>query len=150
MTSPVVTVGPVATVFEALMLLHNRGTSGLPVVSPTGTVVGVISERDIARVAMGGTGSPGVRGLLEMLLLGFEQQSLESLKNLREKLDSTKVEEVMSAPPLVIASDDRVDLAADIMREHEINRLPVVKHGRLVGIITRHDLIRAMGRPAPG
>jgi CBS domain-containing protein len=150
MTSPVVTVGTTATLFEALLVLRSRGASGLPVVGPAGTVAGVVSERDIARVLMGGAGPPGIRGILDMVMTGLEQQPLESLKDLREKLESTRVEEVMSAPPLVIRPRDPVDLAAEMMREHEINRLPVVDHGRLVGIITRHDLIRAMVRPAPG
>jgi len=146
MSQPVVTIGTAATLFEALMLLRSRGASGLPVVGRAGTVVGVISERDVARVMMGGTCSPKVRGILDMLVVGFEQEPLESLRDLREKLESTRVEEVMSAPPFVIGPEDRVDLAAEIMREHEINRLPVVKRGRPVGIITRLDLIRAMVR----
>lgn len=150
MTSPVVTVGITATLFDALMLLRSEGTSGLPVIDSAGSVAGVISERDVARVMMGGTSSPEVRGILGMLMTGFEHQPLETLKDLREKLESTRVEEVMSAPPFVIGPEAGVDLAAEMMREHEINRLPVVKHGRLVGIITRRDLIRAMVRPAPG
>jgi CBS domain-containing protein len=150
MTSPVVTIGAGATLFEALTLLRSRGASGLPVIGPAGKVAGVISERDVARVMMGGAGSPEVRGILGMIMSGLEQQPLESLMDLREKLESTRVEEVMSAPPFVIGPKDRVGVAAEIMREHEINRLPVVEHGRLVGIITRHDLIRAMVRPAPG
>lgn len=150
MTSPAVTIGADATLFEAVALLRSRGTSGLPVVGAAGTVVGVISERDLARVMMGGAGSPEVRGILNMLMSGFEHQPLESLKDLLEKLETTRVGEVMSAPPFVIGPQARLDSAAEVMREHEINRLPVVEHGRLVGIITRHDLIRAMVRPAPG
>jgi CBS domain-containing protein len=150
MTSPVVTIGADATLFEALMLLRSRGASGLPVLGRAGKVAGVISERDVARVMLGGAGSLEVRGVLGMVMSGLDQQSLESLRDLREKLESTRVEEVMSAPPFVIGPKDRVGFAAEIMREHEINRLPVVEHGRLVGIITRHDLIRAMVRPAPG
>ena len=150
MTSPVVTVGVGSTLFEALTLLRSRGASGLPVLGPAGKVVGVISERDVARVMMGGAGSLEIRGVLGMILSGLEQQPLESLMDLREKLESTRVEQVMSAPPFVIGPKDRVGVAATIMGEHEINRLPVVEHGRLVGIITRHDLIRAMVRPAPG
>jgi CBS domain-containing protein len=150
MISPVVTIGPGATVFEALMLLRSGGASGLTVVGPSGTVAGVISERDVAKVMLGGSGFPQVRGILGMLMSGFEHQPLESLKDLREKLESTLVGEVMSAPPFVIGPEDRVDAAAEIMQKQEINRLPVVKDGCLVGIITRRDLLRAMVRPAPG
>jgi CBS domain-containing protein len=150
MTSPVVTIGADATLFEALMLLRSRGTSGLPVIGAAGTVEGVISERDLARAMMGGAGSPEVRGILDMLMSGFEHQPLESLKDLREKLESTRVGEIMSTPPFVVGPQARVAFAAEMMRKHEINRLPVVERGRLVGIITRHDLIRAMVRPAPG
>ncbi|HUI38050.1 MAG TPA: CBS domain-containing protein [Thermoplasmata archaeon] len=146
MTAPVVTIGPEATLFEALMLLRSRGTSGLPVMSESGTVAGVLSERDLARVMMGAAGFPEVRGVLDLLLTGFEHQPLETLKDLREKLEATRVGEVMSAPAFTISPDAQVEFAAKVMREHEINRLPVVEHGRLVGIVTRHDLIKAIGR----
>jgi CBS domain-containing protein len=66
----------------------------------------------------------------------FEQE-------LRRALGS-KVSEVMSTTPIVCNDDDTIERAATLMHEHEVSRLPVVHDGRLVGIVSRNDVLRAI------
>ena len=56
------------------------------------------------------------------------------------------VRSAMTSPPVTIAPHESVAQAARMMSEHHVNRLPVVKHGKLVGIVTRADLVRAFIR----
>jgi len=66
------------------------------------------------------------------------------LDRLREILDSATVAEHMSRDPVVIAPGATLDDAAQLMKERKVNRLPVVEKGRLVGILTRHDVLNAL------
>lgn len=135
MTREVVTVTPETPLKEAAALLAQRGISGLPVVNAQGEVVGVLSEAD---VVMKASGEERRRGLLGWLLeadLGFE-----------DKLRARTVGDAMSAPAITIEASRPVHEAAALMVRESVNRLPVLDEGRLVGIVTRADIVRAFTR----
>jgi CBS domain-containing protein len=136
MTTEVVTVTPQTTLKEAATLLVQRGISGVPVVDEDGAVVGVFSEADVV-VKEGREGRR--EGLLGWL---FEQDiSIES------KLEAKTVGDAMSSPPITIGPGAPVHKAASRMVDESVNRLPVVEpDGKLVGIVTRADLVRAFTR----
>lgn len=138
MTADVVTVTVDAPLKQAAHLLAQYRVSGLPVVDETGTVVGVLSEADILVKEGGERKKHG--GVLGWLLEPSEPW-------LEEKLDAVTAGEAMTAPALTIAPDRSVREAALTMLEEGINRLPVVDEaGKLVGIVSRANLVRAFAR----
>ncbi|HLM69858.1 MAG TPA: CBS domain-containing protein [Thermoplasmata archaeon] len=141
-----ITVGPDATLLDALVLMRGQKVSGLPVVDEAGSVVGVLSQRDVARTLKSTSGIPEVTGLFDLLMFGLSEDSGVSVHVLRRILEETNVRDAMSSPPIFLTSDAPLELAAEMMRENDINRIPVMRGDRLVGIVTRHDLVRALLR----
>ena len=137
MTRDVITVGPEMSLKEAAAILGRNGISGLVVVDGDGTVVGVLSEADIL-YKEGGERSAHT-GLLGWL---FETGG----SALEQKLAARTVGEAMTAPALTIGPERPVHEAATRMIEDGVNRLPVLKDGKLVGIVSRADLVRAFTR----
>jgi len=135
MTTEVVTVTSDTTLKDAAALLVSHGISGVPVLDADGSVVGVFSEADIL-VKEGGEGRR--EGLLGWL---FEPDF-----ELEHKLMAKTVGEAMTTPAITVGSDVPVHKAAKRMVDDAVNRLPVVEHGKLVGIVTRADLVRAFTR----
>lgn len=139
-----VTVGPDANLLDALVLMRGQKVSGLPVVDEVGKLVGVLSQRDVARTLKSAGGIPEVTGLFDLLMFGLSDETGVSVQVLRRILEETNVRDAMSSPPISIASDASLELAAEVMGENRINRIPVVQGDRLVGIVTRNDLVRAL------
>ena len=139
-----ITVGPDATLLDALVLMRGQKVSGLPVVSEEGKLVGVLSQRDVARTLKSAGGIPEVTGLFDLLMFGLSEETGVSVQVLRRILEETNVRDAMSSPPIFLNADDSLELAAEMMRENEINRVPVMRGDRLIGIVTRHDLVRAL------
>lgn len=137
MTRDVITVGPETPLKEAAAILGRKGISGLVVVDGDGTVVGVLSEADIL-YKEGGERSAHT-GLLGWL---FETGG----SALEQKLAARTVGEAMTAPALTIGPERPVHEAAARMIEDGVNRLPVLEDGKLVGIVSRADLVRAFTR----
>jgi len=137
MTTDVVTVEESTPLKEAALLLADRRISGVPVVDAAGKVVGVLSEADVLAQERG-------RALRQPGLLGhvFDPDAVW-----REKAGARTVGDAMSSPAIVIGPHRPVHAAASLMLEEDVNRLPVVQHGKLLGIITRADLVRAFVRP---
>jgi CBS domain-containing protein len=77
-------------------------------------------------------------------MFGLSEETGVSVQVLRRILEETNVRDAMSSPPIAIPSDASLEFAAEVMRENEINRVPVLRGDRLVGIVTRNDLVRAM------
>jgi len=141
-----ITVGPDATLLDALVLMRGQKVSGLPVVEEDGTLVGVLSQRDVARTLKDEGRIPEVTGLFDLLMFDLAEQRGATVQVLRTILEETNVREAMSSPPISIAPEASLKTAADTMRVNEINRIPVIRGGRLVGIITRTDLVNALGK----
>ena len=137
MTAPVLTIGPEASLKDAAAILVERGISGMPVCDGENQVIGVISEGDILYKEQG----PRTRrkgGALAWLADGRSAPSLKAM--------AQSVREAMTSPPLTVSPWSGVSEAARLMIERGVNRLPVVKDGELVGIVTRTDLVRAFAR----
>ena len=136
MTANVVTTTPETPLREAVRRLAESGISGMPVISAAGTVIGVISEADV--LAKQRRVPKDERGPIARRLGG---------PVLDAKHEARTVAEAMTAPAVVIDSYVSISAAAGRMLEHEINRLPVVDGaGRLIGIVSRADLVRAFVR----
>ncbi len=137
MTMEVVTVKPSTDVHVAAELLTRNRISGMPVVDDTDRVVGVISEADILVL----TGLKKEHGFKDIL-----RHMMGEPVPIRTKTGNT-VGDVMSTPPITALPDDDITDVASILDERRIKRLPVVdEQGKLIGIISRADIIRIMGR----
>ncbi len=137
MTRDVVSVTPDTPLKDVAAALVERGVSGLPVCDADGAVVGVLSEADLL-VKQGG---PPERsgGLFAWLV---DTASAPDLAKLRAHTAG----EAMTAPAITVDAGDPVSEAARTMVSLGVNRLPVVEDGRLVGIVTRADLVRLFTR----
>ena len=139
MTADVLTVGPEAPIKDVAKILVENRISGIPVCDLEGTVLGVVSEGDILwkehdpRDAH--TGSP----------LGWVVDGSPNFAGY-VKSGARQARQAMTSPPVTITPHEPVAEAARRMCEHQVNRLPVVHEGRLVGIVTRADLVRAFIR----
>jgi CBS domain-containing protein len=134
MTTDVTTVPPDTDLRDVAALLVRERISGLPVVDGE-TVIGVVSERDILFKERPSNGLQ--RGVLAWLM---------DEGDLMLKIEATTAQLAMTSPPITIGPERNVADAAALMLEERISRLPVVEGRRLVGIVTRHDLVRAFAR----
>lgn len=134
MTTDVATVAPGTDLRDVAALLVRKRISGVPVVEG-GRVVGVVSERDILFKERPSDGLH--RGVLAWLM---------DEGDLMLKVDARTAETAMTSPPVTIGPTRSVADAAAMMLDEEVSRLPVVDHGVLLGIVTRHDLVRAFAR----
>jgi len=140
MTRRVITVQPDTPIQEAARLMFTNRVSGLPVVDAGGRVVGIISDGDLIVRQRRPKVSPWWR-------LFFENG--ERLARDYRKLVGLTVGDVMTRPALVISPVFGIETAAAILDNRQIRRLPVVQNGRLVGIVSRGDLIKALAASAP-
>ena len=137
MTRDVATVGRETPLKDVASMLAERRISGLPVVGDQRNVLGVVSEADILVKELGP--EPRHGGLLGWLLEGGRADE--------GKLAARTAGEAMSSPAITIRAEKQVSEAARLMMENGIKRLPIVDaDGRLVGIVTRSDLVRAFAR----
>lgn len=137
MTSPAVTVGPETGFKEVASMLRERAFSAVPVIDATGRAVGVVSEAD--------------------LMFKEERSSLESDRHVlpgrrtrtaRAKAVASRASELMTKPAVTVTADVPLAEAARLMQRHKVKRLPVVdEEGRVVGIVSRGDLLTVFLRP---
>lgn len=142
MTADVLALAPDDEVRAAMAALVERNVDAAPVVDGAGRVVGLLSTGDLI-VAEGQVHVPTVFTLLgaSFELPGDRRRFGEDL---RRALGGT-VADVMTAEPHTIGPDETLERAATLLHEHDVSRLPVVDgDGRLVGIIARGDIVRAM------
>ena len=135
MTRDVVSINPDADLKEAARRLSGLRISGMPVVDAENRVIGVISEVDILSLA-GVKKGHTFKDVLKHLLG----------EPLPARRKGSKVEDVMSSPAITTTPDRDVREVASVLDEKRIKRLPVVdERGILVGVISRADIVRAMG-----
>jgi CBS domain-containing protein len=138
MSTDVVSVTPETPLRRVAELLVERRISGLPVCDASGRVVGVVSEHDLLFKESGRLPRPD-----HFFWWLFDDRDYAELA----KPDASVAGEAMTEPPVTIAPHRLVAQAARLMVEHRINRLPVVDGEKLVGIVTRADLVRMFARP---
>jgi CBS-domain-containing membrane protein len=142
MVRDVVTVKPETDVVTAIKLLVEHDISALPVLDQTGTVIGVISEADLVRRTEIGTEKQRP-WWLEALTPG------SILAEEFSKSHGRTVGEIIS-PHVVSASEDTsIGEIAALLERHRIKRVPIIKDGKLIGIVSRSNLIQALALASP-
>ena len=141
MTTDVVTFTPDESVQDATRRLVEREVDGGPVLDADGRLVGMLSSGDLL-VQETKLHYPTVISLFGAYLeLPSSHRRFED--DLRRAVGAT-VGDVMHPDPVSCAEDDTLERAATLMHEHGVGRLPVTRDGRLVGIIARGDILRAV------
>ena len=139
MTENVLTIGPEAPLKDVARILVDNGISGLPVCDIERHVLGVISEGDILYKEHDPT-EGHVGGPLGWIIDGAPNYTGGI------KAKAVTAATAMTSPAITIAPYESVSQAARIMCERRVNRLPVVQDDKLLGIVTRADLVRAFTR----
>jgi CBS domain-containing protein len=141
MTQQVITVAADATIVEAVNTMLRHHISGLPVIDATGKLIGIISEGDFIRRAEIGTQRKRDRWLT--CLVGTGQIAADFVHQ-----HGRKVGDIMTPDPLTVNEDTPLDQIVQIMESNSVKRLPVMREGRLVGIVTRSDFLAALAEIA--
>lgn len=148
MVTDVVTLKPDDTVEQAASRLLERGVGGAPVVDDEGRVLGLLSDSDLV-VRHSHLHIPTIFTLFGEVGAGFSRPSLQALDiELRKALGST-VADVMDPYAATCGDEESIEDAATRMAETSASRLPVLREGRLVGVIARGDLVRLLVRTEP-
>ena len=137
MVSPVITVKPSATVKDVAKLFMERRISAVPVVDDQNRLVGIVSEGDLVHRAEIGTER---RRSWWLTLLADEQVLAADYI----KTHGRKVEDVMTRNVITATPDTPLHELARLLEKHGIKRVPIVRNGQLVGIVSRANLVQAI------
>jgi CBS domain-containing protein len=138
------TVTPESSVEEVVRALRDHELTGVPVINDGGRCVGIITEEDLVMA-----GDEGDLHLPHYIELFGGIVFLESMGRFEERLrraTAATAKDMMSDDPVTIEPDATAQEAGRTMTHHKHNRLPVVEHGRLVGVVTRVDVLDALTR----
>jgi CBS domain-containing protein len=144
MSARVITISPDASVQNAVEVMLKNHISGLPVVGASGALVGVVTEGDFLRRAETGTTRKRPRWL--EFLVGPGRLAKEYVES-----HARKVGEVMTRDPITITEDTPLDAIVQVMERRRIKRVPVMRGSKVVGIVSRSNLMHAvatLGRTA--
>lgn len=137
MTRRVISIRPEATILEAIRLMLQNHVSGLPVIDADGNLVGIVTEGDFLRRTETGTERKRPRWL----------EFLTSPGKLADEYVHThgrRIEEVMTPDPVTATEEMPLDEVVRLMEARRIKRLPVVRRGRVIGILSRANLLHAL------
>jgi CBS domain-containing protein len=137
MTSPVISIEPDTHILQAVRIMLQRHISGLPVVGKDGRLVGIVTEGDLLRRAETDTQKRRPRWL--EFLIGPGRLADEYTRS-----HGRKVDEIMTAEPLTVTEDTRLEEVVKVMEKRRIKRLPVLRGNEVVGIVSRANLLHAL------
>ncbi len=140
MTRSVVSVRPETPLRDVARVLDENRISGVAVTDDAGTLLGVVSEADFLVEAQGGPAAVRRSPIARLFGWGGDTGTPG------ERHFAATAGELMTSPVITIGPDELIPNAAALMTRERINRLPVVEDGKLVGIITRADLVRTYVR----
>jgi len=142
MTTKVLTVSPETSISDLSKTLENRKIGGLPVVDKDGRLVGVITQSDLVERARDLELPPAINILDLHIYLQIPSHLIQRV----EKMLGTTVGDCMSPNPVTVAPDTPVSQIAGLMAKQKVHTIPVLDGGKIVGVIGKMDLVRAMAR----
>jgi CBS domain-containing protein len=137
MTRKLITVAPETTIIEAARLMLENHVSGLPVVDAEGTLVGIVSEGDFLRRSEIET--PRKRGRLLKFLFGWAAGADDYVHE-----HGRKISEIMTPSPRTVGEQATLQDIVTLMERNNIKRVPVVRGEKLIGIVSRSNLLGAV------
>lgn len=138
MSTKVVTVTPDTVVRDIAALMLEKHISGVPVLTEDGTLAGMISEGDLLRRPELGT-EKHRRRWLSFFHGSNEEQAREFTKS-----HALRAADVMTEPVVFVSENDSLGEVVGVMEKNNVKRLPVVTDGKLVGIVSRVDMLRVL------
>ena len=142
MSANVISVAAQATILEAARTMLRNRVSGLPVVDAEGQLVGMLTEGDFLRRSEIGTERRRPRWL--EFVLGPGRMAEDYVR-----AAGRKVEDVMTRDPVTVREDDDLETVVELMERRRVKRFPVLRDGKIVGIVSRANLMRALVSLAP-
>jgi CBS domain-containing protein len=142
MEADVPTVEPDQPVEDAIRLLRDNDLPGVPVINDGGRCVGIITENDL--VIGDEEGDLHLPHYIQLFGGVIYLEPLHRFEDRLRKALASKVRDMMTEDPITVDADADVEEAARLIARHRHNRLPVVEHGRFVGIVTRLDVLEAL------
>jgi CBS domain-containing protein len=148
MTKDVTTCSPADHISDIVKLMSEKDVSGVPVLDGD-RLVGIITEGDLMKV-LAAPREPSTLWLPSPLevLIEIPLRDIIELRNLQRSvrdIGETPVRDVMTTDVITIEPENDVEDAAAVMIRYDVNRLPVVKNKKLIGIIARNDIIKGLG-----
>ena len=137
MTREILSVAPDASVLEAVRLMLQHKISGLPVIDAAGRLQGILTEGDFLRRVE--TGTERKRSRFVEFLLGPGRLAEEYTH-----ASGRRVSEVMTPDVQTVTEDAPLEQVVHLMERHRVKRIPVVRGDKVVGIVTRKNLMRAL------
>jgi acetoin utilization protein AcuB len=122
MVTDAITLSPDDSFKKAINIVQDKGIRHLPVVADDGRVVGIVTDRDLAKASPSGATSLSV----------YELNYL---------LSSITIKDLMTEKPITVEADQPIEEAARLIHEHNIGALPVTEGGQFVGLITKSDIL---------
>lgn len=146
MTKDVIALSPDDTVKDAVKKFASNRISGSPVLDAEGNILGILSEKDILHAL------ETKCKRLEMVYPSLSLVSVSFVEHFDDKevvdafteIANTLVSDLMKKEAITIDHEKSISQAIDLMNNKEINRIPVIDDGRIIGIITRRDIIKGL------
>ena len=140
MTKEVVTVKPEMTIEELARLFTKHDISGAPVVDEAGGLIGIVTENDLIKMEQR-LHIPTIITIFDAVIyLGSSKKFEDDLK----RMAATKVSDIYKREVVTITENTTIEEVATIMCEKDIHHLPVVKKGKLMGIVGKKDVVKAI------
>jgi len=140
MTKDVITVSLTTTVTELALLLASNSISGVPVLDPSGNLLGVVTENDLIdqkkKIHI-----PTVVTILDSV---FYLENPDKMEKEMKKIAGSTVGDIYSKHPITVGEDTPIDEIATLMAEKNVHTLPVMRDDSLVGVIGKRDIIKTL------
>lgn len=140
MSKNVITIKKDATIEEIARLLTEKNISGVPVVDDDDKLIGIVSEKDLIYKDV----DPKFPSYIEVLGGVFFVDGIKQYEEKLKKLLANRAEDIMTAKVIAVNEDTDIKEIAELMIEKSVNRVPVLKDGNLVGIVSRGDIVRSL------
>jgi len=144
MTRNVVTVKPETSIEELATLLVKNEISGVPVLDDAGSLFGIVTENDL----ISRNKRLHIPTVVSFLDAAIYLESSRKFEDEVRRVAATKVGDICSRKVVTIAEDFTVVDIATIMTEKKVHLLPVIKEGKVVGIVGKRDMVKAVARQA--
>ena len=142
MTSPVITARPETPVKDLVALMATHRISGIPIVTSEHELIGIVTEGDLLYKEVLPKPVEPARIVRRLPIPGIAEAAERA-----RKAEGLRADEIMTSPVLTVTEAATVHEIAGLMVKHKINRVPVLRAGRVVGIVSRADVLKAFNRP---
>ena len=135
MTKDIMTVSPDTPVRKVAELMVTHGLCSVPVVDASGAVLGMVSEGDLLRKKI----APKAPQVLSVL---GEYEGIEEYREAFRKMGANTSGEIMTSPVVTVEAEDEAAKVGETVLNHHIKQVPVLENGKLVGLISRANLLK--------